>query len=850
MKKALAWILVLALTAAIAVGGTLAFLTDTDEDVNVMTIGKVKIDQLEFERIDTETADQNAAVQEFHDNKPLLPAVVEKEFDWTAGDSYVDWEQIGKDGYTSDIWDPSKINNEVDKMVFVKNKGDYDAYVRSVFAFEAGKYTTLDQFKQMVHLNLNNTDWNWEWMQDTPVKIGDSTYFVATATYNEVLKPGALTEISLSQIALDPTATNADVEAFGETYQVLVKTQAIQADGFDGPNAALNEGFLEISENNIPWENDSPIRGIDLRTALHYENGNAAKKITGTVTNVVFGLNKDYPDIVDNYDGTLVDVEQDVDVYSYYVNDGSMYTVYFLANGTIYSPKNSNGLFRDMKNLVEIDTGNFSVDRVETMRNMFCNCQKLKSLDTTTWGTDNVTDMAYMFLNCYALEEIIGSENWNTGNVQTMLQTFAFCKTIKQINASGWDVSNVTNMVGTFGQCFALEKVDTTGWKPVSVTTTQNMFYNCYALTEIIGSGGWTMPKITALNSMFQSCSSLPYVDVTGWGLSNAENMYSTFWKCTSLKEIDGSEHWNVGNVTNFQATFEYCNSLEDLDVSTWDTGSATTMGSMFFDCYSLVDLDVSNWDTGNVTTMQGMFSGNGHNTGEMSFTKLAVENWDVSKVTTMNSMFYGCGQLTELDLSKWNTKNVTNFRHVFADCFKLEHIDFSGWDTSSATTFDGMFNDCISLKELDVSDFDTQNATNFHQFFEGCQSLTTIKGMENWDTSKVTNTSEMFYNNGKDMHLEYVDLSSFDTSSLTTTYSMFSGCTRLKTVYVGDGWDMSNVTNSGSMFGACNSLVGGNGSTAAKLGATDASVAYVDTVETPGLLTHIDDKTVDEPTA
>ena len=114
-------------------------------------------------------------------------------------------------------------------MVFVKNKGDYDAYVRSVFAFEAGNYKTLDEFRKMVHLNLNNSDFTWTWV-DTPVTIGESTYFIATATYNKVLAPGALTEISLSQIALDKTATNEDVEAFGETYQILVKSQGIQAD--------------------------------------------------------------------------------------------------------------------------------------------------------------------------------------------------------------------------------------------------------------------------------------------------------------------------------------------------------------------------------------------------------------------------------------------------------------------------------------------------------------------------------------------------------------------------------------------------------------------------------------------
>ena len=111
MKKIIAWLLVLTLTAAVSIGATLAYLTDTDEDVNVMTLGKVKIEQLEYERIDDETANEDATVQEFQNNKPLYPAVTDKNFDYTPGDSNVDWEQIGKDGYTSEIWDPSKINN-------------------------------------------------------------------------------------------------------------------------------------------------------------------------------------------------------------------------------------------------------------------------------------------------------------------------------------------------------------------------------------------------------------------------------------------------------------------------------------------------------------------------------------------------------------------------------------------------------------------------------------------------------------------------------------------------------------------------------------------------------------------
>ena len=74
MKKSIPWLLVRALTVTVSGRATPAYPTDTDEDVNVMTLGKVKIDQLEYERINDETENEDAEVQEFHDNKPLLPA--------------------------------------------------------------------------------------------------------------------------------------------------------------------------------------------------------------------------------------------------------------------------------------------------------------------------------------------------------------------------------------------------------------------------------------------------------------------------------------------------------------------------------------------------------------------------------------------------------------------------------------------------------------------------------------------------------------------------------------------------------------------------------------------------------
>ena len=56
MKKQRKLILILAvvMSIALAAGSTMAYLQDTDEDVNVMTLGTVYINQLEYERVPTE----------------------------------------------------------------------------------------------------------------------------------------------------------------------------------------------------------------------------------------------------------------------------------------------------------------------------------------------------------------------------------------------------------------------------------------------------------------------------------------------------------------------------------------------------------------------------------------------------------------------------------------------------------------------------------------------------------------------------------------------------------------------------------------------------------------------------
>jgi surface protein len=82
---------------------------------------------------------------------------------------------------------------------------------------------------------------------------------------------------------------------------------------------------------------------------------------------------------------------------------------------------------------------------------------------------------------------------------------------------------------------------------------------------------------------------------------------------------------------------------------------------------------------------------------------------------------------------------------------------------------------------------------------------------------------------------LEELDISNFDTSSVTSMGYMFSYCSSLKTIYVSEKFVTTSVTSSGYMFYRCNSIVGGNGTTFIS---DSIRYARIDTADTPGYFT------------
>jgi len=131
------------------------------------------------------------------------------------------------------------------------------------------------------------------------------------------------------------------------------------------------------------------------------------------------------------------------------------------------------------------------------------------------------------------------------------------------------------------------------------------------------------------------------------------------------------------------------------------------------------------------------------------------------------------------------------------------------------------------------MENFNTSEVTSMFNMFSHCYDLGSVD-VSHFDTRKVTNMAQMFGGTG---YWE-LDLSSFDTSNVENMTEMFGGSRPLVTIKVSDGWSLEKVTASASMFRDCDNLKGGAG-TVFDANHVDAEYARIDGgTSNPGYLT------------
>lgn len=428
-------------------------------------------------------------------------------------------------------------------------------------------------------------------------------------------------------------------------------------------------------------------KGIDLKTALHYLNGDKKQeKITAKVTNIIYGFNEEYPNIIAQYPGVLVDVEQDVQIYAYYVPNNNQYDIYLLGNDTIYSPKNSKKLYANMIALKTVDTHNYNVDRVTNMESLFDYCSSLVSVDTSAWNLSKVTTMAYAFYDCKNLAEL-DSTNWNLKNNRSLYMTFYGCSKLSKLDVSKWDTKNITTLYSTFFRCKALTSLDVSNWNTGSITT---------------------------FGHAFTGCSNIQSLDVSKWNTKKATSLLQTFKECSKIETLDVS-NWDVSNVVDMNWVFANCTNLNNINLNKWNTSNVNRMECLFFMCSNLTSLDLSKWNVSNVTSMAYMFA------GCLNLQTLNIQNWSTSNLISIDSMFNECEKLTTINVSSLNTAKVKEFCRVFDACSNLtEIVGLDQWNTENGYTFFSMFNALPALRELDLSSFNTKNARDGYKILAG----------------------------------------------------------------------------------------------------------------------------------
>lgn len=258
MKKKLLAVSMVAALGVTAVGGTLAYFSDTDAQKNTFTTGNVAIDLWE----------------DFGDNdsdgiEELIPATGSAQ--------------------------NGTLKNGIEKEVYVDNTGSEDAYVRVHIAFPK----VLDDGDPSFDASANVLHWNfakgtygdgkWNWTPSTggagyeagnwnfyKTTIDGVEYNVYVATYETVLKKDETTPNAIHQVYLDSTVTNDDITKIkgeiGDNWYIYVVAEGTQAAGFNNAYEALNEAWGDPSsdkyECKIDWAAQSENKTwVDTETA-------------------------------------------------------------------------------------------------------------------------------------------------------------------------------------------------------------------------------------------------------------------------------------------------------------------------------------------------------------------------------------------------------------------------------------------------------------------------------------------------------------------------------------------------------------------------------------------------------
>lgn len=419
--------------------------------------------------------------------------------------------------------------------------------------------------------------------------------------------------------------------------------------------------------------------------------------------------------------------------------------------------------------------------------------------DVTIDGICPIWDFSYLGDNNSQLIDIKQWGHIGLNTAHNMLYNCYGLYNITAIDSFGLGISDFSYM---FHGCDNLETVPVANWDLSSATTLEGMFYLCGDL-EYLLADTWNVSNCTNFSYMFNECYYLgryaletdpPPLVINNWDVSKATTFSNMFSWCYYIEVLDLSS-WVVSNATDFSYMFNSCDDIVNQPLENWDTSKATNMSYMFSQCYDLSSLDfLYNWDVSKVTDFSYMFfeSYIGYDSdGNIS---VNLSNWDVSSAVNVAYMFYEIYYPEYINLSGWDLSNVTNFDYMLANNSYTEKWDLSYWILPTDTYFGTVFVN-LNAEYLDLSTWDVSNVTTFKDMFEYLYYVEHLN-LSNWDVTGVTDLSYMFYY----LNATSIELANWDVSNCTNFSHMFENCYSLEHLEIAT-WNVSNGIDFSYMF-------------------------------------------------
>lgn len=503
-------------------------------------------------------------------------------------------------------------------------------------------------------------------------------------------------------------------------------------------------------------------------------------------------------------------------------------------NGT-----NFDSLFRDYGG-PDIDVSKWDTSKVTSAQYCFANCTK--SMDISNWDLSSLTNASYMFnnfTNGYKYIDLSvldfsnvsnimymfnGSDtnyldvsNLNFSNLTDYSYLFDSCYGSK-INLSNWDISNVTALYGTFNWSQFVE-IDLTNWNTSNVTNMEQTFYYTSYLEKLI-IPDWDMTNTESYSNFIGENQNLKYIDLSRSNdltIKKIASMLPTKTDTaygeilvpadTSQENIDAliAKYWKpVGPKFDLMST-ELVLELDEIKpgktTKVWAGNNDPWYGDDRLEAIEFISSNES------IATVDGrVITGVAEGTVDIickirsDRVILGSINLTVSETDSNPNLIKfraNCNEEDNYDLLVVNRRNISS-----NDCTKNPITGIYSYDPGEQIT-SIKFNDISSsyayINEIIKFNFNEANVTSMANMFSY------YKGIEidisDWDTSKLINIYQAFYNSKTIKHIiGELDMSNVNAAEYYhQSDEAFYGCTKLETLYLKNIYKNSTMSNSNS---------------------------------------------------